>query len=211
MTFNAYDVLGVGRQADPEIIKAAYHALSQTCHPDKHKDKPENVRKFFDIRQGDINRAYDILNDPRKKAVHDMDLDADEAARAAPPPPRQNQTAERIMGGLGAAMAFAKESGIADVIKDRLAGAGKTKANPGGEWPMIRMDDEKAAPLPEAVQVIFKPLIRVGPEDDDYIPIFDAVQELCDMIYGEDEPEPDTRRKRGKTKKPKGGRNAKGR
>ena len=61
-----YDVLGVQRGADPEVIKAAYRKLAKEHHPDRHKGCTEQEGKFKAI-----NEAYDCLKDPQKRAAYD--------------------------------------------------------------------------------------------------------------------------------------------
>jgi curved DNA-binding protein CbpA len=61
-----YEVLQVSRNADPETIKAAYKSLVQRYHPDKNPGNPD-AEKRLKI----INRAYEVLSDPVKRAGHD--------------------------------------------------------------------------------------------------------------------------------------------
>lgn len=69
-----YDVLQVSPNADPEIIKAAYRSLCQRHHPDKNPGNPD-ADKLIKI----INRAYEVLSDPVKRAGYDAALaDIDE-------------------------------------------------------------------------------------------------------------------------------------
>lgn len=70
-----YDNLRVARNAPFEVIKAAYKALSQKYHPDKHPDDPNAGR-----RMQIINLAYDTLCDPAKRAEHDREIAEKEAA-----------------------------------------------------------------------------------------------------------------------------------
>ncbi|KAL9622471.1 MAG: hypothetical protein Q9160_003147 [Pyrenula sp. 1 TL-2023] len=66
-----YAVLGLQRQPPPSDadIRAAYHQLSLTFHPDKHAPERSNsVRKRFDT----IQTAYKILLDPQKRSVYDL-------------------------------------------------------------------------------------------------------------------------------------------
>lgn len=68
-----YDVLQVSPNADQEIIKAAYRSLVQRFHPDKNPDNPD-AEQYLKI----INRAYEVLSDPVKRAGYDAALkDAD--------------------------------------------------------------------------------------------------------------------------------------
>ncbi|KAK0523216.1 mdj1 protein precursor [Tilletia horrida] len=61
-----YATLGVKRDASPKDIKAAYYDLAKKFHPDTNKD-PKAKERFVEI-QG----AYDILSDEKKKAAFDQ-------------------------------------------------------------------------------------------------------------------------------------------
>lgn len=61
-----YQVLGVSRTADAEAIKKAYRALALKYHPDRN---PGNKKAEETFKQ--INQAYDVLSDPKKKALYD--------------------------------------------------------------------------------------------------------------------------------------------
>lgn len=66
-----YAILGLQRQPPPSDadIRAAYHQLSLTFHPDKHApERSSAVRKRFDS----IQTAYKILLDPQKRSVYDL-------------------------------------------------------------------------------------------------------------------------------------------
>ncbi len=68
-----YDNLGVTRTADIAVIKAAYKALAKKYHPDINPDNP-NAQKIMQI----INKAYEVLSDPIKRAEHDKWIDEQE-------------------------------------------------------------------------------------------------------------------------------------
>jgi len=65
-----YQVLGVLEDAEQVVIRAAYKALSQKYHP----DKALNEKAPDSPRMADINRAYDTLSDPAKRAEYDAYL-----------------------------------------------------------------------------------------------------------------------------------------
>jgi curved DNA-binding protein CbpA len=67
--FDPYKVLQVDPEAEPDVIAAAYRRLAQRHHPDRGGD-PERMLV--------LNRAFEILSDPVRRAAHD-------AARSAPP------------------------------------------------------------------------------------------------------------------------------
>ncbi len=63
-----YELLQVSENADPEIIQAAYHRLVLRYHPDRSSESnaAEMTQK--------LNAAYEILNDPTKRAEYDQEL-----------------------------------------------------------------------------------------------------------------------------------------
>lgn len=62
MNDELYRTLGVKREATPEAIKKAHRKLVNQHHPDKGGD-----RVIFE----QVQRAYDILSDPVKRALYD--------------------------------------------------------------------------------------------------------------------------------------------
>jgi len=64
-----YKVLEIPKNASQEDIKKQFRSLSKKYHPDVHtseEDKKKNEDKFKEI-----NEAYEILNDPQKRAAYD--------------------------------------------------------------------------------------------------------------------------------------------
>jgi DnaJ-class molecular chaperone len=65
---NFYETLGVAKSATADEIKAAYRRLAQKHHPDKGGDQ---------VKMQEIQRAYDVLSDPEKRARHDAGENTD--------------------------------------------------------------------------------------------------------------------------------------
>jgi hypothetical protein len=67
--FDPYAVLGVGRNATPAEIRAAYRELVARYHPDKHSGNP--LEGLAAEKMAEINRAYEVLSDPERRAAYD--------------------------------------------------------------------------------------------------------------------------------------------
>jgi DnaJ-class molecular chaperone len=61
-----YEVLGVSKSASADEIKRAYRKLALEWHPDRNKSAGAN-EKFKEI-----NEAYEVLSDPKKKQTYDQ-------------------------------------------------------------------------------------------------------------------------------------------
>src|SRR3990167_2507578 len=58
-----YQILGITKNASQEEIKKAFHKLAHKYHPDKGCDE----KKFKEI-----NEAYQVLSDAKKRAQYDQ-------------------------------------------------------------------------------------------------------------------------------------------
>ena len=73
-----YETLGVGRGASKEEIKKAYRKLARRYHPDVNKQNPDAAKRFREIQE-----AYAVLSDEKKRRQYDQFGTVDEAAAAA--------------------------------------------------------------------------------------------------------------------------------
>ncbi len=60
-----YKVMGVAREASPEVIKRAYRKLARKYHPDVSKEA-DAESKFKEVAE-----AYEVLRDPEKRKAYD--------------------------------------------------------------------------------------------------------------------------------------------
>lgn len=61
-----YEILGVGRNAEPAEIKRAYRNLAMKYHPDRNPEDHQVVEKMKEI-----NEAYAVLSDTQKRRLYD--------------------------------------------------------------------------------------------------------------------------------------------
>src|SRR3546814_3993300 len=61
-----YDTLGVQRDADAAALKAAYRKLAMQYHPDRNPGDTTAEARFKEI-----NEAYEVLKDSKKRATYD--------------------------------------------------------------------------------------------------------------------------------------------
>lgn len=78
---NAYDLLGIKRDADTDAIKRAYRDLAKKLHPDVNAGDEAASDRFKEI-----TAAYNLLADNRKRAEYDGNrMGRDEAASGEKP------------------------------------------------------------------------------------------------------------------------------
>ena len=65
---DAYEILGIGKNADEKEIKQAYYKLAKEHHPDKNpNNKEEATEKFKEIQS-----AYEVLKEPQSREKYDQ-------------------------------------------------------------------------------------------------------------------------------------------
>jgi curved DNA-binding protein len=67
MTRDYYEVLGVAKSASEADLRKAYRELARKYHPDRNPGDKEAETKFKEV-----NQAYDVLGDAKKRAQYDQ-------------------------------------------------------------------------------------------------------------------------------------------
>ena len=84
-----YELLQVQPTADVEVIRAAYRSLARRYHPD------QNPSPSAEATTKRLNKAWEVLSDPAKRAEYDKTFAAGSSSRPAPPPRPPNQPTQK--------------------------------------------------------------------------------------------------------------------
>ena len=100
-----YEVLGVSKDADDAALKKAYRVLAKKYHPDANPGDKQAEAAFKEI-----NEAYSVLSDPKKRAQYDQ------VGHAAFDP--------RMGGGSGGGFYEGSAADFGDIFGDLFGGGG---------------------------------------------------------------------------------------
>jgi molecular chaperone DnaJ len=112
-----YGALGVGKSASASDIKKAYYGLAKKYHPDTNKD-PTAKDKFAEIQS-----AYEILSDPKKREQFDQFGAAGFDPSAGPGPGAGFGGGHPFGGGFGGAGGFGANINFDDIFSAFTGGA----------------------------------------------------------------------------------------
>jgi len=76
---NHYATLNIAMDAPDAVVRAAYRVLAARYHPDRREGGSAS-------RMQQVNAAYDVLSDPRRRAEHDAALRRQRCRRAGDGP-----------------------------------------------------------------------------------------------------------------------------
>lgn len=161
MAEDYYKTLNISRNASQADINKAYRDLARKYHPDLNPDD-ENARRKFQ----EVQAAFDVLNDPKKREMYDRYGSAFEGAAAGGPRPGGTWTGapgagwedvdlsqffgERFGGDAGSA-----GGGFADIFSQfrraRSADAGRA-ARGRAARPVPRLETELQVPFVTAIE-----------------------------------------------------------
>ncbi|HEX9683236.1 MAG TPA: J domain-containing protein [Acidimicrobiales bacterium] len=68
-----YATLGLHPEASDDEIRLAYHRLARVWHPDYYANRSPGARAEASRRMQELNAAWHVLSDPRRRAAYDRD------------------------------------------------------------------------------------------------------------------------------------------
>lgn len=111
MDQDCYEILGVPRDASPDVIKAAYRALALRRHPDLNAGDPRATEGFMRLQA-----AYETLENPLRRARYDLSRSMKERPSlptpAVGPPPSQSGRPARLLILIGLLLSLRGCAGI---------------------------------------------------------------------------------------------------
>lgn len=113
-----YSILGVPRSANEKEIKSAYRKMAKKYHPDANPGE-DTTEKFQDV-----NRAYEVLNNPKLKEKYDMFGEGGIGTSDA-----SDNQAGSPFGGPGG---FGQEVDLGDIFDSFFGGPGGGMGGGGG-------------------------------------------------------------------------------
>jgi molecular chaperone DnaJ len=119
---DAYQTLGVPKNADKSAIKAAFRKLIAQWHPDKFPDD-EAKKKEGGLRMEKINRAYYILSDDDRRRRYDQYGEQGVGSSAASEE-QLRQSGGPGMGGFGDMGGAVDVQDISDIFDAFFGGSG---------------------------------------------------------------------------------------
>jgi curved DNA-binding protein len=133
-----YAILGVEKSASADELKRAYRRLAKLHHPDL---QPEAKKAEAGAKFKEINEAYEVLSDPKKRAKYDAlgpGWDQPGAGEAPPEPPR---------GGTSESAGFEDFSGFSDFFENLYGRGGGRRGGGRPAGPRRGQDVEAEMPL----------------------------------------------------------------
>jgi molecular chaperone DnaJ len=116
-----YETLGVERKASADDIRKAYRKLARKYHPDLNPGDKASEDRFKNVQE-----AYDILSDPKKRQMYDQVGFYSENGFTGPPPgaggQRRGPTPNMDFSGFD----------FSETFGDQAAGAGRRPESGGG-------------------------------------------------------------------------------
>lgn len=158
MATDFYAVLGVSKDADTAQIKKAYRKLAASRHPDKHPGD-----KSAEARFKQVNQAYQVLGDPKKRALYDefgeqalsegFDPERARAYRQWAPRGRGRNRVEATRDGTyDAEELFGSEGGLGDMLGDLFGRARRAGSRGTSTARMPDTESELTIDFPTAIK-----------------------------------------------------------
>jgi DnaJ-class molecular chaperone len=161
MSADYYATLGVNRSASQDEIQKAYRKLAKKYHPDMNPDDKAAQKKFKDVQQ-----AYDVLGDEKKRKMYDQ-FGADFEQAAAGPGPQWSSQVPPGFGGFefGGGDDANLPPELQDLLRQFTSGGGggfQFGGGPTGRRRSRRAPGQSGADVKHEVEVPFRTAVMGG-------------------------------------------------
>lgn len=161
MARDYYEALGIAKSASADEIKKAYRAAARKYHPDVNK-APDAQKKFTEIQN-----AYDVLSDEKKRGLYDQYGEAGVSAGAAPGGSSGGWPGGGMGGGMGGGYRTNAQGFDMDDLGsmfDTFFGGGRGSSGKRASGRRASRKAEPAEPQVHDVKVSFLKAARGGTE-----------------------------------------------
>jgi curved DNA-binding protein len=160
MSADYYATLGVGRGAGQDEIQKAYRKLAKKYHPDMNPDDKAAQKKFKDVQQ-----AYDVLSDEKKRKLYDQ-FGADFEQMGPAGSPQWSSQAPPGFGGFEFGGAFgsggASDANLPPELQDLLRQFTSGGGGPTGRRRGRRAPGQAGGDVRHDVEVPFRTAVTGG-------------------------------------------------
>ena len=115
-----YKILGITRTTDEDGIKKAYRKCALKYHPDKQASKPETEKEEAVAKFKEVNLAYEVLSDAKKRKRYDSGVDVEDLDQ-----PAEHDHMRGQGGGMGGGMGGIDPEMLFQMFGGGMAGGGR--------------------------------------------------------------------------------------
>jgi hypothetical protein len=116
-----YSILGLDSDASSESVKLAYRRLAREAHPDRFGKHGSEAQAQASARMAELNEAYEVLSDARRRKEFDKEFRAWQAGEAPEAPAAPAPAPEPAMQTPAPVRPRARTTAVISSVVDQLS------------------------------------------------------------------------------------------